>query len=338
MAAETEVLGDGDFAIPATPPAKPTPAAAKPPIDKPDAVETETETPSGERLFTQEDIERLAEEKLGKMREQEQLDTRARDAALQRIQQERDELSHKLTNETDARFQAVEDAITQGIAAASSEVEKYEAEAATLLEAGNYREAATANRKAAQAGFRVDTFTQHKARLDGEKKQFAEQVKARANDPLANLPPQTRDWINAHPRYLTDAKYQKKALGLAFQAEGEGHAPHSKEWLDYIDAGLAGKPNGNARTEVETPEGDDGAEAERAAQPVQQPRRPASTEIPVQRRQPGKQPSPGTIHLSADEREAADIAMGPNVTDEQRQNYYRMYAGERDRIRKEGPQ
>lgn len=309
-----------------TPTPTPTPKP-KPEAETPEVPTTQAE-PSEQREFADEDIKNL----LAKAKDQ----ARANAAALQAKDKEIHETKGKLASEIEGRFRAEESAVAQALAGSTAEINGFKTALATAHEQQNYDNVADLTVKISEAQLRKREAETYGQQLAVTKRQMEQQARAQAADPLQGYPQSARDWIAAHPKINTDPKYAKKAYGLAQLAEAEGLAPYSQDYFDYIDERIevsARSNNGHKGNGADHDEGEDDP-ADARTQPSRARR---ASELPVTRQARSAPPRrDGVVSLTPEERQGADIAMGNNVTKEERQAFYQAYAKERDRINAEG--
>lgn len=219
-------------------------------------------------------------------------------------------------NEWEQRLTAEERAVENAITAAKNEADGYEAQIANLQADGKWQEAAQVQRKMAQAEARVLQGEQQRTYFKNARSEYERRVEAAKNaprpepqqeqqqDPLAAYSPQTKAWLKGRPQFLTDRRYHAKVMSAHHAAEGEGIEPDTQDYFDFIETHIgerraeAGNGHDTEEDDIEQPE----------APPA---RRPVSTTAPVRRTAsptPGSTPK-GTIKLSAEQREAADISM-----------------------------
>ena len=223
----------------------------------------------------------------------------------QRAEQERDEARGQQVNETGRRWQAEAEALDTSATSLTSEQDALEDRYASLVEAGQFKDAAKVQRRMAEAAAELQQIKQRKIWLE-EAKEIEKQQRERAPQPaaradgeidLTGYTPRQRRWIrDDHPEYLTDSRFRAKVAAAHYDALGEGLTIDTPEYFDHIEGMVAKKPP--ARQEVE--EDDD---------PPPQPRRRASPELAVERRTPATPRQGDAPRLTADEVEAADITL-----------------------------
>lgn len=188
-----------------------------------DAVDTETT----DRPVASEDVAALAAE-LAAARRDRDAERTQRLAAAEQVGR----TQTALQTAQEQRYQAVEDAITNGIVAAQSEMDRLTTEAATAFSEGRYNDAATATRQAGVQEMRLEGFKSNKSQLAAER----DRIKNAPADPEASLSAATRAWIDQHPRFRTDRVYQNWAMTAHGEAtERMGLMPDTPAYFKYVD-------------------------------------------------------------------------------------------------------
>jgi hypothetical protein len=160
---------------------------------------------------------------------------------------QRNEANRQVQTETSNRFAAEETAITNAIAAATSQAESLEKEYIAAQEGGKFADAARIARQLASAQTKIDAWEGRKQQFEQFKATEAAKPKPTATaDPLEasleRFKPRVREWIRHHPQYLTDNKFQAKANYLHQLAVAEGITEESDEYFNYINENIDDKP------------------------------------------------------------------------------------------------
>lgn len=253
----------------------------------------------------------------------------------------------RLQHETGARRQAEmanmsaqeraivsdQEAIESNIESLTGEMQSYEDQIAQLAdEPGHGKDIAALNRKMAAAAARLETASNKKDWLTGQRERFKKQVETRAAADdipagdqkmpggalLSSFPPATRQWLQDHPRAFTDAGYWDRVVTAAQAATKlKGLKDSTPEFFAYVEDAI-----GEAQTSEEDHEADQGEEIAPEEQEeldeahqrgeAARPQRPAagtgSMAAPVQRRTPAAGSGGGNRRapsLSAEQREVA---------------------------------
>lgn len=163
-----------------------------------------------------------------------------------------------------------------------------------------------------------------KSALEQRAKQPVRPV-APANDPVEALAssieatgnPRSAAWVRAHPQYAQSQQNYNKMLGAHYRAMAEGHAPETDGYFDFINSDL-----GHAAATTQQPTAPAKPTEPTTDQPMSNASRPvAPPAAPVSRQAPGS-PRPGTMRLTKDQAEAAEISF-PDLP---KAEAYRQYA------------
>lgn len=224
-----------------------------------------------------------------------------------------------LSSQVEARFAAEEEAISQGTASAESQIERLIAEQAAAFEAGEWKKAGELGAEMAEAKVMAREFSFRKGQLDSAKEQMKSRAEAAAKAPAAQpgIPARTQAWIDAHPKFTTDAVYNAKAMLAHTEALAEGHAVESDEYFGFINKALGEGTKAVSEKTKAAPEAD--PEADLA--PVSR----RTTEVTRNR-------DPKVIRLSADEAEFAELSF-PDLSKEEA---YKTYAQNKLKLQNEG--
>lgn len=196
---------------------------------------------SAELATSDNELEKIRGE-LERSRKQQQ----SLESQLQEERRGRTEANSRVVTETNNRLSAEEVAISNAIAASTSEAERLESEIVAAQENGKFSEAAKLTRQLASAQTKIDGWTNRKEQLETWKEQQKNRP-AEVVDPNSHLSARTRAWIDRNPKFKTDENFRKKAQGYANLAESEGLAIDSDEYFEYVDSRI------NAKLGVEEP-------------------------------------------------------------------------------------
>jgi hypothetical protein len=218
------------------------------------------------------------------------------------------------TELTDTRLQT----ITSALDATAAKIKEVQAKRRAALEAGDYDAENAASDELMELKVKQSRLIEGKTVLE----QQAEERKTVPADPvegyIRNLSPRAQDWIRAHPEVVTDTYRNAELVYTHQKALRQGIREGSDDYFDYItrEMGYGGtQPRQGTQEEPRTTERSRGSSSAPAA--------PVSRDVPSA---DGVSRKPGTIRLTAAEREAADIA---GIS-------YLEYARERDRLKAEG--
>lgn len=216
---------------------------------------------------------------------------RERDEAVRRSREHEQELQRERGDRQDAEYNSV----LTAIAAEQATLEKAESDYAAFAAAGDWGNAAKAQRILASAASRVDRLEESKQAFEKVK---TEQPTQRTTAPqqdfeqkIAQLPDTAKTWLRKHPEYINDTSLNRKiqaAHGAIVDLDGvEAFSP---AYFDALDTRFGFK----APPPKPEPE------------PKQQPKQrsipmtaPPSREVPSPS---GQRSKPGTMTLTAEER------------------------------------
>jgi len=178
----------------------------------------------------------------------------------------------------------------------------------------------------------------YKTWLDGEKARAEAAAKQRQQTPQAPVyTARTQAWIDEHPEYLTDRKFQLKCQAADADAQAEGIQRDTDEYFQHVNKFLG-------LTKAAAPEPaaeDDGGEVLIEPTPAPVRKQTVSTAAPVSRTGAatmtnGERPaSRNNFKLSADEAEIARISF-PTEYKEDPAKAYRAYWDNKQVLIKEG--
>ncbi len=260
---------------------------------------------------------------------QRALDAQQRAEELQRTaQRERDEAVRRsreheveLTRERGERQDAEYNSVLTAIAAEQSSLEKAESDYAAFAAAGDWGNAAKAQRIMASAASRVDRLEESKQVFEKTKKEEPTQRPAPApaaqdfEQKIASLPDTAKTWLRKHPEYMNDTALNRKiqaAHGTIVELEGvEAFSP---AYFDALDTRFGFK----APPPKEEPKPQPGKQR---SIPMTA---PPSREVPSAS---GQRSKPGTMTLSPEERLIARTSIMdrpglPNMTNAEKEFLY----------------
>lgn len=202
------------------------------------------------------------------------------------------------------------DSINNGLAAADAEIEEAKGAFRAAAVEQDIDAQVAAQERLAEAKANKVNLTNGKAaleraiqaeneRLAAQQQQQAQQPQQPQGDQLdrTNLPQTAKNWLRAHPEYMTDPRKNAKIQSLHWDVLDEGHQPFSDDYYVSLEThlGLRAKQRQNVA--------DDEQEE---VQPV----RRSVVSAPVSREAPssGGSRSSGEIRLTQLEREAAKMA------------------------------
>lgn len=192
------------------------------------------------------------------------------------------------------------DVIGSALAAAKAESEAAQRDLEIAVAEGDVKGQIGAQKRLARAEANI-------ARLEDGKIEIEERIKnpppAAKPDPVDNsgLPPTAKEWLRAHPEYMTDPRKNAKIQALHWDVLDEGHQAFSTDYFESLERHLGLR------------EADDDDEQQEVIV-VQQPKpktKTAPVSAPVSRDAPGgsnRVIQNGQIRLTAAQVEAAKIA------------------------------
>jgi len=246
---------------------------------------------------------------------------RSEDAARQRAiqaEQQRDQAMRYAQERHTAASNSQRDAVTSrmdsinsGLAAAEAEIEEaknafrmaaveqdIDAQVAAqmrLTEANTNKVNLTNGKAALERAIQTE-----KERLETQQRQQAQQPQPQQQqgDGLdnTNLPQTAKNWLRAHPEYMSDPRKNAKIQSLHWDVVDEGHQPFSDDYYASLEQhlGLRSKPRQ-----------DDADDEQEEVQPT----RRSVVSAPVSREAPSSTGRPaGQVRLTALQREAAKMA------------------------------
>jgi hypothetical protein len=221
---------------------KPEAAAEKPEL-KVEQKEEQSQD-DGAAAALQKQIEDLKKASETERQRSEQL-ARERAEVIKYAQQREAELSKIQRQAQDSNY----DAISSALAAATSAAEKAQLDIEYAIANGDPKAQAEAYRRLAKAETAISTLEAGKEELDAAKRQAEEQAKRpqpqpqprrQPADPLenVNLPDSAKNWLRAHPDFLTDSRKNAKIQALHYDVVDEGHAPFSTAYFESLEQHL----------------------------------------------------------------------------------------------------
>lgn len=235
------------------------------------------------------------------------------DQARQRAERNATDATSRVASEVDARYRAQEDSIAAQMEAADAEAERLEGEIVALQEEGKWSDAAKLTRQLGSAGARSENLKMAKQDIEDAKARVKAKATERQVDPLASFSANARQWIGAHPRYMTDQQYQEKVIAAHYAAKTAGHTVDSPAYFQAIEEHIGERePQAREQTAreaaIETPPKKPAKETQEVE--VEQETERSAPVVAVQRRsQADGGQRAGEIRLSAAEKEHADISM-----------------------------
>lgn len=165
---------------------------------------------------------------------------RERDEALRQAQQHQEEITKERGEREDAQYNSV----LTAIAAETSVLEKAEADYAAFSAAGDWSNAAKAQRLIATAAARIERLDEGKQSFETRREAAKTAAPATPARPasqdfearISQLPEQARDWLRKHPEFINDAKQNAK-IQAAHGAivELDGISAFSTAYFDALD-------------------------------------------------------------------------------------------------------
>ncbi len=169
---------------------------------------------------------------------------------------------------TQARTETVEsniNSVENAMHAAQTAADAAEGEYAAAMEQGNWKDAAKAQRKIADAAARIARLEEGKANLEearqaqpAREQARQQQQPAQETDPveraLAGVTPRTADWLRKHPEFVTDQKMNQKANAAHSMAQSEGYVPDSDAYFDFCERFLGLKEDEPAVRDTPAPQ------------------------------------------------------------------------------------
>lgn len=142
-----------------------------------------------------------------------------------------------------ARFSDNEVAVRNAIFGNQQLLDRLESDLAAAIADGDQAAQTKINRNIGTVTIRLEKANEQLGHIEEVKKQGGPRLTPlleEGEDPrLAPYPPATREWIKRNPRFLSDQRYQERALALHNLAIGqEDLQVESSEYFEYIERGL----------------------------------------------------------------------------------------------------
>lgn len=220
--------------------------------------------------------------------------------AEQERDQERKEAAQRLAEETAQRSKAQENSIEVLIKSTKTEAEQIEKDMQRAAEDGRFDDYTKLTAEYSRKIISIDRYENQKEQFDK-----AKEIKSQPKDPLADFTPRTKEWITKHPQFLSDSRYNTRALGAHSLAISDGLKPDTDEYFAYIENIIEPK---KAEEKIETQEK---AEHKQSA---------SSTAAPVSRTSAGSSSSQ-PMRLSVDQVDHA-LAIYPHLSPADAQKIY----------------
>lgn len=233
----------------------------------------------------------------------------AREQAINYARQREAELNRSRKETSDSRLEAIQN----GMAAAEAEAEEAKRALRLATIEQDVDAQIAAQERLTEAKANLINLTNGKTMLEQQIQQAEEQAKfqaqqaqqrqqqAQQGDQLdrTDLPQTAKNWLRAHPEYLTDLRKNAKIQSLHWDVIDEGHAPFSDAYYASLEQhlGLRSKP----------------AVRQNAAEEDEVDEEPTRTIVsaPVSRSAPStgtRTSNPKEIRLTASQKEAAKMA------------------------------
>lgn len=142
------------------------------------------------------------------------------------------EYSQKLSAESTERVRAQGDSIESRIAAKQAEADRLKREIKEAHENGKFDEYAELVADYGIAKQDIKGYENYKSQLAAQEEARTQAIQ---NDPLAKYSPKERKWINEHPEFLSDPRFQAKVTNAHYEALADGVKTNTDEYFDYIN-------------------------------------------------------------------------------------------------------
>lgn len=168
----------------------------------------------------------------------------AKDAEARRHADEATRARQALAQANVAIVESNTAAIDNAIAAAEAEAAAAARDQTAAYQAGNFEEAAAFGLKAARAVAKVERLSEGKADLDVRREQqrtTPAQPQPPANDfesRISNAAPRAKEWLRAHPQYVTDERMSLRAAAADSLALAEGIQRETDAYFDFCERQL----------------------------------------------------------------------------------------------------
>lgn len=280
--------------------AEPTPHQAPPPDDEKETMR--------KRLQEMEAAEKLTREALARAQSEQAESARLRQEAELRARQYEQNAS-----------QAEYDSWVNTIGAATSEIESAKHDLAAARADGRFDDEAAAIDRMNDARWKLNTAEQQKARLEYErervKPQQAQQPQqVQSVDTIitnSGLPDRAKNWLRAHPDYITDANKNATMQKMHNVAEYQTGQTFTDAYFERMEVLLGFKPETQQQPAASP-------QPQHSAAPVSA---PPTRDAPSM--STGRAPTPTKVTLSPEEREvAASIAQSRGMTQQEAEREY----------------
>lgn len=225
-----------------------------------------------------------------------------RDQAVRYAQERNVALSQSQRDAVGSRL----DSINNGLAAADAEIEEAKNAFRMASIEQDIDAQVAAQERLAEAKANKVNLTNGKTALERairdeqertkEQQRLQQQQQPGDNLDRTNLPQTAKNWLRAHPEYMTDPRKNSKIQSLHWDVLDEGHEPFSSQYYESLEVhlGLRAKPQQETEDDVEEV----------------QPARKSVVSAPVSREVPSSSGnrSGNSIRLTAAQREAAKLA------------------------------
>jgi hypothetical protein len=248
----------------------------------------------------------LAEEQADKAREKA-----AREAAERRANELQGTAVRAQTDKQESDIQLV----TTAIEAAKQALAMAKAQYAEAAAAGDWEAAGNAQEAIAEATNKKIALENGLVALKAQPKPRPEPIIDPVEQVAQTLTPKSAAWVRAHPETITDPRLNQRLLAAHNMAVTDGIATDTPEYFAAVEAYMGLTPRAARADAVE-----DDALSD-AARPVGARTPPAAA--PVTRNGSPGAPRPGTVRLTAAEREAAHFSF-PNETPQEAERQYAL--------------
>lgn len=247
------------------------------------------------------------DDQLASLRAQLEEARRVQEAEVERGQRliaERDAARQEAQAAVDHRFYAEDVAVANAIAAAQNEVAQSKAQMAQLSADGKFAEAAEEAERIADAKVRLrqaegrqQWIAQEKQRAKERQEEIAKapQEDVTYRQPQTQITQRTQQWIDAHPRFLTDEAYRDIAMNAHNIALRKNIPADTDEYFSFIER-MTGDREEEDPGERVVPQRRDNSQISSAAPPSRGSANPTRTKSE-------------TMRLTAQEREVADATL-----------------------------
>lgn len=234
---------------------------------------------------------------------------RERDEAIRQATERNQELERERTEREDVEYNSV----LTAMAAEQANLEKAEADYAAYAQAGDWGNAAKAQRTMAQASARIDRLEDGKRAFETRKEsrpapsaQPSPQPQQSPQNPIERqisgmpIPDNAKDWLRGHPDYLTDPRKNSKLQAAHWDAlddAGGESQMGSQKYIDALEARLGLRQAAPAADPQPQPQ------PQRRSMPVSA---PPSRDVPTPS---GQRATSSKITLTAEERSIARQSM-----------------------------